>query len=135
MLAFISTEIHKSFKPFFKPDASQAEKTAAGELLGKRFGYLAQRMTGDFLFGAQFTVADPYLFVMCLWAQGEERADAARSPCPAFVARMTARPAVRMAARTSRAWPNLRLPNGLVQPAFSLKIIGLSYELFGVAAV
>ena len=31
MLAFISTEIHKGFKPFFKPDATDAEKAAAGE--------------------------------------------------------------------------------------------------------
>ena len=32
MLAFISTEIHKAFKPFFKPDATEAEKAAARDL-------------------------------------------------------------------------------------------------------
>src|SRR5258708_22893555 len=55
MLAYISTEIHKGFKPFFKPDAAEAEKKGAGNLLAKRFGYLAERMKGDYLFGAQFT--------------------------------------------------------------------------------
>jgi glutathione S-transferase len=95
MLAYISTEIHKSFKPFFKPDATEADKQAAGDILGKRFGYLAERMKGDYLFGARFTVADAYLFVMCLWAlkNGLTLPD----PLPAFVARMKARPAVRLA--------------------------------------
>jgi glutathione S-transferase len=95
MLTYISAEIHKGFKPFFKPDATEAEKKAAGELLAKRFGYLAERMTGDYLFGTQFTVADPYLFVMCLWAQ--KNGLSLPDPLPAFVARMKARPAVRLA--------------------------------------
>ncbi|THD55526.1 glutathione transferase GstA [Phenylobacterium sp.] len=95
MLAFISTEIHKSFKPFFSPDATGAEKTAAGEVLARRFGYLAERLKGDYLFGAQFTVADAYLFVMCLWAQ--KNGLSLPEPLLAFVARMKARPAVRLA--------------------------------------
>jgi glutathione S-transferase len=95
MLAFISTEIHKGFKPFFKPDATDAEKAAAAETLTKRFGYLAQRMTGDYLFGAQFTVADAYLFVMCLWAQ--KNGLTLPAPLPAFVIRMKSRPAVKLA--------------------------------------
>jgi glutathione S-transferase len=95
MLAYISTEIHKAFKPFFRPDATDAEKKAAGEVLAKRFGYLAERLTGDYLFGAQFTVADPYLFVMCLWAQ--KNGLSLPDPLPAFVTRMKARPAVRLA--------------------------------------
>jgi glutathione S-transferase len=95
ILAYIATEIHKSFKPFFRPDATEAEKKAAGDLIGARFGYLAERMTGDYLFGSRFTVADPYLFVMCLWARknGLNLPD----PLPAFVARMKTRPAVRLA--------------------------------------
>jgi glutathione S-transferase len=97
MLAFISTEFHKGFKPFFKPDATDAEKAAAGELLGKRFKYLAGRMQGDYLFGSDLTVADCYLFVMCLWAQ--KNGLALPDPLPAFVTRMKARPAVRLALR------------------------------------
>ena len=67
-LAFISTEIHKSFKPFFAGGAD-SEKVKAGEMIGKRMGYLADRMKGDYLFGSAVSVADFYLFVMLLWAK------------------------------------------------------------------
>jgi glutathione S-transferase len=95
MLAFISTELHKGFKPFFQPDASDADKAAAGQAIGARLGYLAERMQGEFLFGARFTVADAYLFVMLMWAAqcGLTPPD----PLPAYVARLKARPAVRLA--------------------------------------
>lgn len=67
-LAFISTEIHKSFKPFFA-DASDEDKRKASEQILKRMGYLDDRLQGDFLFGADVSVADAYLFVMLLWAK------------------------------------------------------------------
>ncbi len=67
-LAFISTEIHKSFKPFFA-GGGDSDKAKAGEMIGKRFGYLAETMKGDYLFGSAVTVADCYLFVMLLWAK------------------------------------------------------------------
>ena len=66
-LAFISTEIHKSFKPFFA-GASDSDKAKAGEVIGKRMGYLAETMKGEYLFGPSVSVADFYLFVMLLWA-------------------------------------------------------------------
>jgi glutathione S-transferase len=106
MLAFISTEIHKGFKPFFKPDATAAEKAAAADQLGKRFGYIAGQMKGDYLFG-KVTVADAYLFVMCLWAQ--KNGLTLPDPLPAFVTRMKARPAVRLALEHE----------GLAEPAVS----------------
>ncbi|MDB5428567.1 MAG: glutathione S-transferase domain protein [Phenylobacterium sp.] len=95
MLAFISTEIHKGYKPFFRPDASDAEKAMAGETIAKRLAYLAGNLKDDYLFGDRPGVADAYLFVMTLWAQkvGLTLPD----PLPAFVARMKARPAVRLA--------------------------------------
>lgn len=68
MLAFISTELHKSFKPFFM-GAPEADKAKAGELLDRRMGYLAETMQGDYLFGSAISVADCYLFVMLLWAK------------------------------------------------------------------
>lgn len=67
-LAYISTEIHKSFKPFFA-GAGDDEKAKAGETILKRMGYLADTMEGDFLFGTDLSVADCYLFVMLLWAR------------------------------------------------------------------
>ncbi|MBI0537252.1 glutathione S-transferase [Roseomonas sp. KE2513] len=68
LLAFISTEIHKAFKPFFS-GAGDEEKRKAGEVILKRMWYLADRMKDDFLFGSSVSVADCYLFVMLLWAQ------------------------------------------------------------------
>ncbi len=93
-LAYISTEIHKSFKPFFA-GAGDDEKRKAGELILKRMGYLDDRLQGDFLFGAAVSVADAYLFVMLLWAaknglEVPEKLAALRD-------RMKARPAVQTA--------------------------------------
>ncbi len=65
-LAYISTEIHKSFKPFFA--GSDDEKARARALIDKRLQLPAERMRGPFLFGDKLTVADCYLFVMLLWA-------------------------------------------------------------------
>ncbi len=67
-LAYISTEIHKSFKPFFAGGSAE-EKAKAGEMILKRMQYLADTMQGEFLFGSQVSVADFYLFVMMLWAK------------------------------------------------------------------
>ena len=70
-LAFISTEIHKSFKPFFT-GGTEEEKERAGEMIGRRMTYLAETMAGDYLFGPNVSVADFYLFVMLLWAGRNE---------------------------------------------------------------
>lgn len=66
-LAFVSTEIHKSFKPFFA-GGSDDEKAKAGETILKRMTYLADTMKGDYLLGDTISVADCYLFVMLIWA-------------------------------------------------------------------
>ncbi|THD79870.1 MAG: glutathione S-transferase [Phenylobacterium sp.] len=95
MLAFISTEIHKGFKPFFQPGASDADKSKAGETIVKRLGYLAGRMEGDFLFGDQMSVADAYLFVMLMWAT--KNGLSPPEPLPAYAERLKARPAVKLA--------------------------------------
>ena len=93
-LAFISTEIHKSFKPFFM-GAGDEEKKKAGELILKRMGYLDERLEGDFLFGAEVSVADAYLFVMMLWAKKNELEVPAK--LGALRDRMMERPAVQKA--------------------------------------
>src|SRR5581483_8125886 len=66
MLAFVTAELHKSFKPFFA-GAPEADKQKAAEQLANRFAYVAGQLKGDFLFGPRFTVADAYLFVMLSW--------------------------------------------------------------------
>jgi len=93
-LAFISTEIHKSFKLFFA-GAGHSDKAKAGEMIGERMGYLADTMKGDYLFGSTVSVADFYLFVMLLWAKkfGVEPP----APLVAFRERMMTLPSVQKA--------------------------------------
>ena len=93
-LAFISTEIHKSFKPFFA-GAGDSDKAKAGGMIGKRMGYLADTMKGDYLFGSTVSVTDFYLFVMLLWAKkfGVEPP----APLVAFRERMMTLPSVQKA--------------------------------------
>jgi glutathione S-transferase len=93
-LAFISTEIHKSFKPLFTPDATSAEKAKAGEAIGRRLDLIAGQVEGPWLFGPEITVADPYLYVMLMWA----RNNGLRVPhtLNAFFDSMNVRPAVRL---------------------------------------
>ena len=66
-LAFISTEIHKGFAPFFK-GATDEVKATAKATIEKRFAYIVGTMQGDYLFGTEPGVADCYLFVTTLWA-------------------------------------------------------------------
>lgn len=90
-LAFVSTEIHKGFKPFFTPGASGADRAKAGDAISGRFAFVATRLGGPYLFGARFTVADAYLFVTLRWARqsgvevprrtrGLSRADRGKKP-------------------------------------------------------
>lgn len=94
-LAYISTEVHKSFKPFFTPGASDADKAKAGEQVTKRLQLIADHFDGDYLFGDRFSVADAYLFVMLMWAQ--KNGVTVPDPLPAFAERMKARAGVRTA--------------------------------------
>ncbi|RUP08773.1 glutathione S-transferase N-terminal domain-containing protein [Hyphomicrobium sp.] len=68
MLAFISSEIHKSFAPLFRNSATDTDKTAAAAKVREKFKEIAAQTKGPYLFGEHATVADFYLFVMLLWA-------------------------------------------------------------------
>ena len=67
-LAFISTEVHRQFKPMWHA-GSESEKAEARRRITHLFGVIAGGQAGDFLFGDRPSVADFYLFVMLLWAQ------------------------------------------------------------------
>ena len=99
-LNFISTELHKSFSPLFRPSSTEDMKEAARTSLRNRLTWLATRLEGGaFLTGSQFTVADAYLFTVLGWT-GYVQFDL--SPWPAlaaYVQRVGARPAVQQALR------------------------------------
>ncbi|WP_217126062.1 glutathione transferase GstA [Hydrogenophilus thiooxidans] len=68
-LNFISTEIHKSYSPLFKPNTSQDHKNFARDLLTTRLEYVAHELAHrPYLLGERYSVADIYLFVTLSWA-------------------------------------------------------------------
>lgn len=95
MLAFITAEIHKQFKPMFMPNSTEIEKATARDTIAKRLGFLAERLTGDYLFGDTFTVADAYLFVMLMWST--RNGITLPGGLGAYAARIKERPSVRLA--------------------------------------
>ncbi len=69
-LAFISTEIHKTFSPLFREDAHAEVKSYVRKNLSGRLDYLNRAIgTRSFLMDQQFTVADAYLFTVLGWGR------------------------------------------------------------------
>ena len=68
MVNFITTELHKSFAPLFKPNAGDETKRFYRDVIRERLDYAEERIgEGPFLFGETLTIADPYLFVISGW--------------------------------------------------------------------
>jgi glutathione S-transferase len=68
-LNFLTSEIHKSFSPLFRPTTPDDYKSIAKANLADRFGYLDRHFaTKSHLLGEQFTVADGYAFTLLNWA-------------------------------------------------------------------
>ena len=67
-LNFITSELHKTFGPFFRPTTPDAYKEISRENLGKRFDWLDKQLAGkQYLMGDKFGVADAYLFTVLRW--------------------------------------------------------------------
>ena len=66
-LTYITTEIHKAYKPMWHA-GSEADKAKARTTVLRLMQPLSDGLVGDYLFGASPSVADFYLFVMLLWA-------------------------------------------------------------------
>lgn len=94
-LNFISTELHKSFTPLFKPNTPEEYKTITRENLANRFGYLDRHLAGkQYLLNDRFTVADAYAFTVTRWTQ-PFKIDLAPWPnLAAYMKRITERPKV-----------------------------------------
>ena len=90
-LAYISTEIHKSYKPYWH-NGTDEQKAVASAYITARMRLLGGTIKGNYLFGDQPTVADFYLFVNTRWA---ERFGVEIPPAIAAIhERLNARPAV-----------------------------------------
>jgi glutathione S-transferase len=94
-LAFINSEIHKTWGPLWHKDLPEDQRAKTVERLASRFDHVTRALDGrPFLLGERFTVADAYLWVVLNWA-GYTHVDL--SPWPALQAfhqRVAARPAV-----------------------------------------
>jgi glutathione S-transferase len=92
---YITTELHKSFAPLFKPDAGEETKRFFRKQIGERLDYVEGRVgAGPFLMGETLTIGDPYLFVISGW--GDRMIGLNNWPnLIAFRERMLERPAVR----------------------------------------
>jgi glutathione S-transferase len=67
--AYVSGELHKNFKPFFNPAASELERDEAKKVLTKRFALIEDMLGAHaFVAGETFSIADCYLFVTLNWA-------------------------------------------------------------------
>jgi len=96
-LNFVSSELHKSFSPFFsgvEMDDARRKNVEAG--VGRRTAHIERTLADgrDFLLGDTFTVADAYAFVVLNWAGFVGLSLDAHPKTQAYVARIAARPAV-----------------------------------------
>jgi glutathione S-transferase len=94
-LNFITSELHKSFGPIFRPTTPDAYKDISRENIGKRLDWLNKQLEGKhYLMGDKFTVADAYLFTVLRWTS-RVNIDLAKWPnLKAYVDRVAARPKV-----------------------------------------
>jgi len=97
-LNFITSELHKSFGPIFRPTTPDAYKTISKENLGKRFDWLDKQLAGrQYLMGDKFTVADAYLFTVLRWTSRIQIDLGKWSNLKAYADRVAARPKVQAA--------------------------------------
>lgn len=97
-LNFVSSELHKTFSPLFRPNTPDAYKEIAKQILAAKLGTLDRALEGKpYLTGEGFTVADAYAYVVLGWAP-RVGIDLATWPnVKAFFERVGARPAVKAA--------------------------------------
>ena len=94
-LNFITSELHKTYAPLFRPTTPDAYKDISKENLGKRFDWLEKHFSSrPYLTGDTFTVADAYLFTILRWS-GRLNIDMSKwTNLGAFMDRVAARPKV-----------------------------------------
>lgn len=99
-LSWISTELHKRFSPLFTPGTSEQGREAAWAALAAPLNYVAGKIDADtYLTGAQFTVADAYLFTVLNWVGFAKFSLNDWPALQAYQARVASLPVVREAMR------------------------------------
>ncbi|PLR19870.1 glutathione transferase GstA [Pantoea endophytica] len=97
-LSFVSSELHKSFSPLFRPDTPEEYKTIARAQLEKKYQQVNEALQDkQWLLGLRFTVADVYLFVVTRWAKAIKLDLAGLDALEAWFNRVAERPVVQAA--------------------------------------
>ena len=97
-LNFITSELHKSFTPLFRPNTPEEYVKISKENLANRFGFLDKELgKRQYLMGDKFTVPDAYAFTVVGWSRYKD-IDLARWPnLKGYMDRVGARPKVQEA--------------------------------------
>jgi glutathione S-transferase len=97
-LNFVTSELHKSFAPLFRPTTPEAYVAIIKENLANKFSFLDKHLANrKYLMGDGFTVPDAYCFVVTGWSKYKE-IDLTRWPnLSAYMERVAARPKVQEA--------------------------------------
>ncbi len=94
-LSFVGSELHKPFDALFNPAVPEEYKRIAKEILARKLAFLDARLgDNDYLFGDNFTVADPYPFVVLSWTQYQDIDLSEYKNINAYIERVAARPYV-----------------------------------------
>ncbi len=97
-LAYITSELHKSFSPLFNPKTPEEYKTILREKLEAQFKYLDETLKKDeYLQGDHFTIADAYLFTILRWGFAMKFEMSKYKHLMAYFERIANRPAVQAA--------------------------------------
>ena len=105
-LNYVATDLHKGMAVMFSPFIDAASKTGfADGNLATRFAYIEAHLTeNDYLLGAQFSVADAYLYNVLCWPVRVDIDLSQHGAIARFMLRMEQRPSVR-AARKAEGLP------------------------------
>jgi glutathione S-transferase len=97
-LNFITSELHKTFGPIFRPTTPEEFKKTSREYLAQRFDWINNQLAGkQYLMGDTFTVADAYMFTVLRWSP-RVGIDLGKWPnIEAYLDRVAARPKVKEA--------------------------------------
>ena len=97
-LNFVTSELHKTFAPLFRPTTPDDFKATLRDLLGQRFDWIDKQLAGkQYLMGDKFTVADAHLFTVLRWSPRVGIDLGKWKNITAYLDRVEARPKVREA--------------------------------------
>ncbi|HLJ62677.1 MAG TPA: glutathione transferase GstA [Stellaceae bacterium] len=97
-LNYITSELHQTFSPLFRPNTPEEFKKITKETLAQKFAYLDNHFAkNQYLMGDRFTVADAYCFTIVNWVNFVSIDLAPYKNLSAYQKRVASRPKVQEA--------------------------------------